>query len=70
MVSFQIFESLMSLLTQANEAWSRGRMEKESAERTIFGHDGHHKEAQMAEWGQHSRTMLLPNYIPKWSLRS
>lgn len=43
--------SLQSLLMQASEAWSRGRMEEESAEHTAFGHDGHHKEAQMALWG-------------------
>jgi hypothetical protein len=43
-------DSLMSLLKQASEAWSRGRMEEESAKHTTFGHDGHHKEAQMAPW--------------------
>lgn len=43
--------SLQSLLMQASEAWSRGRMEEESAENTAFGHDRHHKEAQMALWG-------------------
>jgi hypothetical protein len=44
-------KQLMDLLNQASEAWWKGRIEEESAERTTFGHDGHHKEAQMALWG-------------------
>jgi hypothetical protein len=42
--------SLQSLLMQASEAWWKGRMEEESAERAAFGHNRHHKQAQMPLW--------------------
>lgn len=42
--------SLMGLLTQATQAWWKGRMEEESAEHLDFGHDRHHKMRRMARW--------------------
>ncbi len=42
--------SLQRLLMQASDAWWKGRMAEESAERRVFGHKRPHKEAQMPLW--------------------
>jgi hypothetical protein len=47
----QTRNSLKRLLMQAREAWREGRIAEKSAERAAFGHNRHHKGAQMALWG-------------------